>query len=104
MLFDERQNSDLLFVAADERWRAEVRRLFGHGGGPANVACRLCAGEPGSYLRKAFDARERAYRQWLRARGLGDFRLATPEHEPEPVDFIALFIGRVPRRHQPDWQ
>jgi hypothetical protein len=44
MLFDERQNSDLLFVAADERWRAEVRRLFGYSGGAANVACRALRG------------------------------------------------------------
>src|SRR6476469_7594086 len=52
MLFEERQNSDLLFEAADERWRAEVARRFGR--------IRCCddafVGEPSSYLRKAFDA------------------------------------------------
>ncbi|KAB1070208.1 hypothetical protein [Methylobacterium planeticum] len=103
MLFDERRNSDLLFSAADERWRAEVMRRFGGGRGGADPGAALHRGEPGSYLRKTFDARERTYRRWLQVRGLGDFRLCAPAHRPEPLDFVALFVGRVPHRHRPDW-
>ncbi|WP_336489799.1 hypothetical protein [Methylobacterium nigriterrae] len=103
MLFDARTNTDLLFASADERWKNEVKRRFGPTCVPISPTRTECRGEPGSFLRKTFDAREQAYRQWLRARGLGDFRLSTPAHRPEPIDYLALLKGPDAAMARPHW-
>ncbi|MEA1834646.1 hypothetical protein U8607_21365 [Methylobacterium durans] len=82
-----RQNTDILFRRADEAWRAEMIQRHGE-----TAVARLrytpeARGEPGSRLRQAYNARERAYQLWIRARGLGDFRHAPRSLAavPEPL-------------------
>ncbi|MER2269787.1 hypothetical protein [Methylobacterium oxalidis] len=85
MAATNRQNTDFLFRQADEAWRTEMAQRHG-----ADAPARLryapeARGEPGSRLRQAFNARERAYQLWLKARGLGDFRHAPLTRTPETI-------------------
>ncbi|WP_162560954.1 hypothetical protein [Methylobacterium durans] len=60
---------DEQFAAADEVWAREVRGRYG--GNPYFHRDKPSGrGEPGSALRSAYEARERAFADWCSARGL----------------------------------
>ncbi|MDR7039320.1 MULTISPECIES: hypothetical protein [Methylobacterium] len=88
MAATNRQNTEFLFRLADEAWRAEMAGRYGAAAADLRYAPEA-RGEAGSRLRQAFNARERAYHLWLKARGLGDFRHAPLVRAPEP-----LAVGR----------
>jgi hypothetical protein len=102
MLFNDRTTTDLLFTYENELWDQELTRQFGAGAETCRRR-REGRGEPGTPLRKAYDARERVYQSWLIARGLGDFRFAPPQHRPEPLDVVWLLRGGSVPRQVPHW-
>lgn len=83
-----RQGTGLRFQAADATWRQALADLFGEEGLETRRYDEVGRGQPGSRLRQAYDARERAYRLWLRARGLGDFRYGCRIGDPRPAGAI----------------
>ena len=70
-VFDETMaRTDTLFAVAEATWRAELAKQVGSDEIDAYTMTPEGRGEPDTLLRTAFEARDRAYRAWRRARGL----------------------------------
>jgi hypothetical protein len=70
---------ELLFVAADATWRYEAAKVLNRkSNDPGLILLPEARGEPGTLLRTAFEARERAYTMWCQASDNSSVNDASP--------------------------
>jgi hypothetical protein len=77
---------ELLFIAADRTWRCEAAKVLNRPpNDPGLALLPEACGEPGTLLRTAFDARERAFAVWRQASEASPISDASPGI-PSPND------------------
>lgn len=72
MADDARETADSVFAAADATWRAEIAAAFGAERVELYAGRQEGRGRPGSLLRQAFEAREKALANRHRARDVAE--------------------------------